>query len=94
MALVYSVRTVLRNPVWKDNYTLFTTDIEYSPNSAKLRNACGGELLTQSLVSGPQSEAGLWPARRWNTYSKPCASILIIKCLPFTGKCLQLPPGI
>ena len=50
VALAYSVRTVLRNPVWKDNYTLFTTDIEYSPNSAKLRNACGGELLTQSLA--------------------------------------------
>ena len=49
VALAYSVRTVLRNPAWKDNYTLFTTDIQYSPNSAKLRNAVGGELLTQSL---------------------------------------------
>ncbi len=49
VALAYAVRTVLRNPVWKDNYTLFTTDIQYSPNSAKLRNAVGGELVTQSL---------------------------------------------
>lgn len=50
VALAYGVRTVLRNPVWKDNYTLFTTDIKYSPNSAKLRNAVGGELVTQSLA--------------------------------------------
>ncbi|MCO6489630.1 MAG: tetratricopeptide repeat protein [Phaeodactylibacter sp.] len=50
VSLAYAVRTVLRNPAWKDNYTLFTTDIQYSPNSAKLRNAVGGELVTQSLA--------------------------------------------
>jgi len=33
---------------WKDNYTLFTTDIETSQNSAKLRNAVGGEMIAQS----------------------------------------------
>lgn len=49
VVLAYSARTVVRNPAWKDNYTLFTTDIEYSPNSAKLRNAVGGELITQSI---------------------------------------------
>ncbi|MEO0627322.1 MAG: tetratricopeptide repeat protein, partial [Bacteroidota bacterium] len=37
-----SVRTFLRNPVWQDNYTLFTTDVENQPNSAKLQNAAGG----------------------------------------------------
>ncbi len=47
--LAFSARTVLRNPVWKDNYTLFLTDVAYSPNSAKLRNAAGGELITQSV---------------------------------------------
>ena len=49
IGLVYGGRTITRNPVWKDNYTLFLTDIENSPNSAKLRNAAGGELLTQSV---------------------------------------------
>jgi tetratricopeptide (TPR) repeat protein len=49
IALLFGVRTLLRNPVWADNYTLFTTDIQYSPNSAKLRNAVGGELVTQSV---------------------------------------------
>lgn len=49
VALLFSIRTMVRNPVWKDNLTLFTTDIQYSPNSAKLRNAVGGELSVQSL---------------------------------------------
>lgn len=44
----YAVRTVFRNPAWKDNFTLFLTDIHNSPNSAKLNNAAGGELLAQS----------------------------------------------
>jgi tetratricopeptide (TPR) repeat protein len=48
LAILFSVRTVARNPVWKDNYTLFLTDVEHTPNSAKLRNAAGGELVTQS----------------------------------------------
>ena len=46
---LYSVKTFVRNFTWKDNYTLFTTDVEKSPDSAKLRNATGGELLAQSL---------------------------------------------
>ncbi len=44
----YGVRTFVRNPAWKDNYTLFMTDIANSPNSAKLNNAAGGELIAQS----------------------------------------------
>ncbi len=39
---VFSVLTVLRNPVWQDNFTLFTTDVERQPDSAKLLNAAGG----------------------------------------------------
>lgn len=43
--LGYSIKTIARNPVWKDNYTLFSTDIHTSPNSAKLNNALGGTAL-------------------------------------------------
>jgi len=35
----FSVKTVLRNFAWKDNYTLFTTDIKVAPNSAKIQAA-------------------------------------------------------
>lgn len=48
LTVVYSVMTVVRNPVWKDNFTLFTTDVLVSENSAKLQNSVGGELIAQS----------------------------------------------
>lgn len=56
VVLLYSVKTVLRNPVWKDNLTLFTTDIQTAPNSAKLRNAAGGELVTQSVKETDENQ--------------------------------------
>jgi len=52
LAVVYSVKTISRNPAWKDNFTLFTTDVKTSPNSAKLQNAMGGELITQATTNG------------------------------------------
>ena len=49
LSLLFSIKTITRNPAWESNFTLFTTDINTSPNSAKLRNAMGGELITQSV---------------------------------------------
>lgn len=57
VALLFSVKTVTRNPVWQDNYTLFLTDVHHTPNSAKLRNAAGGELITQSQKLDDSQEA-------------------------------------
>ncbi len=48
VAMLFSAKTIARNQVWADNFTLFTTDIEVSENSAKLRNAVGGELIAQA----------------------------------------------
>ena len=45
MMLTYSAKTIARNPVWEDNYSLFFGDWENSPNSAKLNNAVGGSSL-------------------------------------------------
>ena len=42
LVLVFSGLTIARNPVWQDNFTLFTTDVEKQPDSAKLLNAAGG----------------------------------------------------
>ena len=57
VAVLFSVRTIARNPAWADNYTLFTTDIAVSQQSAKLRNAVGGELVTRSVdVTNPQQK--------------------------------------
>ena len=42
-----SIKTILRNPVWKNDFTLFTTDVHTSKRSAKLQNAAGGALITE-----------------------------------------------
>ena len=47
VAALLSLRTVLRNTVWADNFTLFTTDVEIQPNSAKVQNAAGGAKIDE-----------------------------------------------
>jgi protein O-mannosyl-transferase len=49
LTALWAFTTVQRNPVWKDNYTLFLTDVHTSVNSAKLQNAAGGELIAQAV---------------------------------------------
>lgn len=44
--VAYAGWTLVRSRVWKDNHTLFTTDIHTSARSAKLLNAMGGDLVT------------------------------------------------
>ncbi len=46
--LPFSMKTVHREQAWKDNITLFSTDISVSPRSAKLQNSLGCELLLES----------------------------------------------
>jgi tetratricopeptide (TPR) repeat protein len=53
--LLFSIKTILRNFDWKDNYTLFTHDIKISKNSAKLNNAVGGEIIAQALTEDDET---------------------------------------
>ncbi len=48
VVLLFSIKTIVRNPAWKDNYTLFKTDIKTSVNSAKLNNAMGGVTIDEA----------------------------------------------
>ena len=56
--VAFGAKTIHRNMAWKSNYTLFTTDIKTSDNSAKLLAACAGELtrLAAKMDSGPEKE--------------------------------------
>ncbi len=47
--LLLSAKTIHRNLAWQSNFTLFTTDVEVSRNSAKLRNSAGGELTAEAI---------------------------------------------
>lgn len=61
LLLGFSVKTFTRNLVWKDDFTLFTTDVKTSQRSAKVLNAAGGALSTEAgkLQDGPRKEAML-----------------------------------
>lgn len=48
MVLGFSVKTVSRNRAWKDDFTLFTTDVKVSANSAKVTISAGGVLLEKA----------------------------------------------
>jgi protein O-mannosyl-transferase len=47
--LLLAGRSFVRNFVWKDNFSLFTTDVKTVPGSAKLQNSAGGELIAQAV---------------------------------------------
>lgn len=48
LLLLCFVKTYSRNRVWKDNFTLFTTDVKTSFNSAKSNCSAGGTLLEKA----------------------------------------------
>ena len=48
LLLGFSYKTISRNMVWKNDFTLFTTDVKTSRNSAKVLNAAGGALTTEA----------------------------------------------
>ncbi|MBI1226885.1 MAG: tetratricopeptide repeat protein [Bacteroidetes bacterium] len=54
--LVFSALTFSRNMAWKDSYTLYETDIETSPNSAKLNFHYGLEIVQKGLKSTDPTE--------------------------------------
>jgi tetratricopeptide (TPR) repeat protein len=53
---LYSWKTIDRNKVWKNDYTLFTTDVLTSVNSAKVLNAAGGALSTSVVKLDDEAE--------------------------------------
>jgi tetratricopeptide (TPR) repeat protein len=46
--VILTLVTLVRSRVWINNHMLFSTDIHTSKRSAKLLNAAGGDLVTQS----------------------------------------------
>jgi tetratricopeptide (TPR) repeat protein len=53
---LFSVKTVTRNTAWKNNFTLFTTDVKTSTMSAKLRNSAGGVLIEEASKTNNETE--------------------------------------
>jgi len=53
---LYTLKTVTRNMVWKDDFTLFTTDVKTSTNSAKVLNAAAGALTTEAFTEKDEAK--------------------------------------
>ncbi len=47
---LYGLRTLVRIPAWKNNETLFLTDVKTSTNSTKCNTSAGGTLLEKAVV--------------------------------------------
>ncbi len=63
--LAYSALTFSRNMAWKDSYTLYETDIETSPNSAKLNFHYGLEIVQKGLkATNPQEQKAYYDRAR------------------------------
>ena len=63
IGLAFAGKTFARNMVWKNDYTLFTTDVKTSSKSAKVLNAAGGALT----VEAPNEKN---PAKQQEMYSQ------------------------
>ena len=53
VALVFLVITYNRNQEWKDNYTLFSADVQKSPENARLNFYLGNEMGTNYAAQAP-----------------------------------------
>jgi tetratricopeptide (TPR) repeat protein len=54
LVLAYGVRCLLRNPVWKDDMTLYLTTIKTSPGAARIYNNLGS-LLMQDVAHNQEA---------------------------------------
>ena len=62
VSLIYVLLTIFRNQDWRDNYTLFSRDIEKVPNNCRLLTFLGGEELerfTQQNLDGENRNENL-----------------------------------
>jgi tetratricopeptide (TPR) repeat protein len=49
---LYAVKTISRNTAWKNDFTLFTTDVKVSVNGAKSNCSAGGKLVEEATKPG------------------------------------------
>lgn len=56
VVVLYSVKTISRNPAWENDYVLFTTDVKTSTKSAKVNVSAGGKSYEKSLSTKNDAE--------------------------------------
>jgi protein O-mannosyl-transferase len=56
LVVLLGARTVTRNRDWRDNYSLFSADVNSSPGSAKLHSNLGGQYMYQGRLDDASRE--------------------------------------
>ena len=54
--LPYTIKTITRNHIWKDDFTLFTSDVKISENSLKCNTSAGGKYLEKAQMDQSREE--------------------------------------
>ncbi|NSW45720.1 MAG: hypothetical protein HPY79_07905 [Bacteroidales bacterium] len=54
--LAYAGKTIARNSDWKNDFTLFTTDVKVSVNGAKSNCSAGGKLIEEATKPGNEAK--------------------------------------
>ena len=54
--MLYGFKTVTRNMDWKNDFTLFTTDVKVSVNGAKSNCSAGGKLIEEATKPGNEAK--------------------------------------
>jgi tetratricopeptide (TPR) repeat protein len=73
--ILYSFKTITRNPVWKDNLTLFSTDVNTSVNSCQVRRHYGSELINMGMyLKDPKKRAQVEKAKEIIRKNNPTLS--------------------
>ena len=75
--ILYTAKTLHRSQTWKDDYTLFTTDVLTSNQSAKALNAAAGSMSDRCLDQFPE----------------PCDQEYLEKALSYSEKALEIHPN-
>ncbi len=52
---LYAIKTISRNTNWKNDFTLFTTDVKVSVNGVKSNCSAGGKLIEEATKPGNES---------------------------------------
>ncbi len=59
ITLIFSIQTYARSFTWKDDYTLFTTDVKTSSNSAKCNVSAGGMIYHRALKESDMNKRNI-----------------------------------
>lgn len=69
IAVIFSLRSIIRNEAWEDKETLYRNDVELAPKSAKINMLLGSLLSSQGAELNFKAQKHLQAAQQYAAYS-------------------------